>query len=173
MRPQLLLVTLLVVAAPTIVRAQTDSASRKQADSAVRAVVQRYLHGLKFNDTVSLHEAFWPEARLFAIRPNGQINELTQAKWYTMFEKSAGKEEKGDLRIASVDVTDKAAAVKVVEDYPDSRYTDYLNLLRIDGRWWIVNKIYTMERIARGAKASESVSAALAVVAQLHPPVSR
>jgi hypothetical protein len=24
--------------------------------------------------------------------------------------------------------------------------TDYLNLLRIKGRWWIVNKIYTVER---------------------------
>ena len=145
----LLIAALLVVAAPTIVRAQTDSASRKQADSAVRAVVQRYLHGLKFNDTTGLHDAFWPEARLFSIGPKGQINELTQAKWYAMFAQSAGKEEKGDLRIADLDITGNAASVKVVEDYPGSRYTDYLNLLRINGRWWIVNKIYTMERIAR------------------------
>lgn len=134
------------VGSATLVDAQTDTVARAREDSSVRAVVQRYLHGLKFNDTVSLHEAFWPEAKLFAIRPNGQINELTQAKWYAMFEKSAGQEEKGDLRIAAVDITGNAAAVKVVEDYPDSRYTDYLNLLRIDGRWWIVNKIYTMER---------------------------
>ena len=28
-------------------------------------------------------------------------------------------------------------------------YTDYLSLLRINGRWWIVNKIYTMERTSR------------------------
>lgn len=129
---------------PTIAHAQTNSVA--PADSAVRAVVQRYLHGLKFNDTVSFHEAFWPEARLFAIRPNGQINELTQARWYGMFAQNAGKEEQGDLRITAVDITNTAAAVKVVEDYPGSRYTDYLNLLRIDGRWWIVNKIYTMER---------------------------
>lgn len=149
MKLRLLIVALLVVAAPTVGKAQPDSTSRAREDSAVRAVVERYLHGLKFNDTVSLHEAFWPEARLFAIRPNGQINELTQPKWYAMFEKSAGQEEKGDLRIASVDITGKAAAVKVVEDYPDSRYTDYLNLLRINDRWWIVNKIYTMERMVR------------------------
>lgn len=125
--------------------AQTDAAARAKEDSTVRAVVERYLHGLKFNDTVSFHEAFWPEAKLFAIRPNGEINQLTQATWYAMFAKNAGQEEKGDLRIASVDITRNAAAVKVVEDYPGSRYTDYLNLLRISGRWWIVNKIYTME----------------------------
>ena len=136
----------ILAAAPSTGNAQTDSSARAREDSAVRTVVQRYLHGLKFNDTTGLHDAFWPEARLFAIRPNGQINELTQAKWYSMFKASAGKEEQGDLRIASVDITGNAAAVKVVEDYPGSRYTDYLNLLRIDGRWWIVNKIYTMER---------------------------
>ncbi|HKR07582.1 MAG TPA: nuclear transport factor 2 family protein [Gemmatimonadaceae bacterium] len=149
MKLRLLIVSLMAVAAPAIGHAQSDSTTRAREVSAVRAVVERYLHGLKFNDTVSLHQSFWPEARLFAIRPNGQINELTQAKWYAMFEKSAGKEEKGDLRIASVDITGNAAAVKVVEDYPDSRYTDYLNLLRINDRWWIVNKIYTMERITR------------------------
>jgi hypothetical protein len=120
-----------------------------QSDSAVRAVVNRYLHGLKFNDTVSLHEAFWPEARLFFVNRQGKLGELTQSKWYAMFAASAGKEEKGDLRIASVEVTKDAASVKVVEDYPGSRYTDYLNLLRIDGRWWIVNKIYTVEQRAK------------------------
>ena len=115
-------------------------------DSAVREVVHRYLHGLKFNDTVSLHAAFWPEARLYFVNRDGTLGELTQAKWYTMFAASAGKEEKGDLRIDEVEVTKDAASVKVVEDYPGSRYTDYLNLLRINGRWWIVNKIYTVEQ---------------------------
>ncbi len=143
---QLALALSLSACAGTLAHAQSDAAAGAREDSSVRAVVQRYLHGLKFNDTVSLHEAFWPEARLFAIRPNGQINELTQAKWYAMFASNAGKEEQGDLRIAGVDITGNAAAVKVVEDYPGSRYTDYLNLLRISGRWWIVNKIYTMER---------------------------
>jgi len=127
--------------APAAATAQSNA-----ADSAVRAVVQSYLHGLKFNDTASLAKAFWPEARLFFVGRDGKISQLTQPKWYSMFAGSIGKEEKGDLRIASVDVTKDVASVKVVEDYPGSRYTDYLNLLRIDGRWWIVNKIYTMER---------------------------
>lgn len=117
-----------------------------QSDSEVRAVVNRYLHGLKFNDTTDFHEAFWPEARLFFVDKDGKVGELTQSKWYAMFSGSAGKEEKGDLRIASVDITKDAASVKVIEDYPQSRYTDYLNLLRINGRWWIVNKIYTAEQ---------------------------
>ena len=47
------------------------------------------------------------------------------------------------LRISSVDITDNAASVKVIETYPKSIYVDYLNLLRLNGKWIIVNKIYT------------------------------
>ena len=140
-KDRLLVMLALALTAPAAAMAQSTA-----ADSAVRAVVNGYLHGLKFNDTVSLAKAFWPEARLFFVGRDGKISQLTQPKWYAMFAGSIGKEEKGDLRIASVDVTSDVASVKVVEDYPGSRYTDYLNLLRIDGRWWIVNKIYTMER---------------------------
>jgi len=140
-KDRLIAMLAMALIAPAVATAQSSP-----ADSAVRAVVQSYLHGLKFNDTVSLAKAFWPEARLFFVGRDGKISQLTQPKWYSMFAGSIGKEEKGDLRIASVDVTKDVASVKVVEDYPGSRYTDYLNLLRIDGRWWIVNKIYTMER---------------------------
>lgn len=115
-------------------------------DAAVRSVVERYLHGLKFNDVAALREAFWPGAKLFWIRKDGQLGQLTQAEWYRGFASSAGQEEAGELRITAVDVTGDAAAVKVVEDYPRSRYTDYLSLLRLGGRWWIVHKIYTVAR---------------------------
>lgn len=129
---------------PVGLSAQTPG--RDSDESAVRAVVEKYLHGLKFNDTTSLHEAFWPEARLFYVKPDGQMGQWTQAGWYATFAASAGKEEQGELRIAAMEVTRDIATAKVVEDYPRSRYTDFISLLRIQGRWWIVNKIYTAER---------------------------
>ena len=124
----------------TSYRADTTTA----ADS-VRAVIMRYLHGLKFNDTVSFHEAFWPGAYLYFVGRDGQLGQLSQAQWYASFVPSLGHEEPGDLQMTALDLTKDAASVKVVENYPRSRYTDYINLLRIGGRWWIVNKIYTAE----------------------------
>ena len=111
----------------------------------IRQVVEQYLHGLKFNDTTSLQRAFWPEARLFWVQADGQLGQLTQPQWYASFRGSVGKEEPGVLRLARIDQARDAASVKVIEEYPDSRYTDYLSLLRIQGRWWIVGKIYTVE----------------------------
>ena len=133
------LVALLCLTAGRGASAQTA----KNDTAAVREVVERYLHGLKFNDTLSLGRAFWPEARLLFIKRDGTLGQLTQAEWYRGFAGSVGKEEPGDLRIVSVDIAGNAASVKVEEIYPKSVYIDYLNLLRIGPEWRIVNKIYT------------------------------
>lgn len=112
-------------------------------EAAVRRAVESYLHGLKFNDVEGLKRAFWPEAKLFWVKKDGKLGQLTQSQWYEGFAASAGKEEKGDLRITDVDITGDAASVKVEEDYPGSVYVDYLSLLKFDGEWKIVAKIYT------------------------------
>ncbi len=80
------------------------------------------------------------------MKKDGTLGELNQEQWYKGFEASAGKEEQGDLRIVSTDVTGNAASVKVVEKYPKSVYTDYISLLKIGGGWRIVNKIYVAEQ---------------------------
>src|SRR5580765_1504443 len=121
------------------------AAQQPSEDALVRQTVETYLHGLKFNDVASLKKAFYPEAKLFFVKKDGQLGQLTQEQWYKGFEASAGKEEKGDLRIVSVDVTGNAASVKVLETYDNAIYTDYLSLLKWNGEWKIVNKIYTVE----------------------------
>jgi hypothetical protein len=112
-------------------------------ETRVRAVVGSYLHGLKFNDVDSLRAAFWPDAKLMWIKRDGTMGQLTQPEWYRTFATSAGQEEKGELHIAALEITDNIAAVKVVETYATSVYVDYLNLLRIGSDWRIVNKVYT------------------------------
>lgn len=109
----------------------------------VRTVVERYLHGLKYNDVESLRGAFAPDAKLVWVRRDGSMGQLSQADWYKSFAANAGKEEEGDLTIALVDITGDIAAVKVVENYPKEVYVDYLNLVRAGGEWRIANKVYT------------------------------
>jgi len=46
----------------------------------------------------------------------------------------------------TVEVTRDVASVKIVEEYPQSRYIDYLSLVRFDGAWRIVTKVRTAER---------------------------
>ena len=128
----------------------TSLSAQQDEETAVREVVNRYLHGLKFNDVESFRQAFMPDAKLYFVSRDGSLGQLSQADWYRGFAASAGKEEQGELRIAALEVHRDIATVKVVEDYPGnpgSRYTDYLNMVKYGGRWWIVNKVYTSERL--------------------------
>jgi len=140
--------------------AQTSSAPPSD-ETAVREVIGRYLHGLQFNDVASLKTAFLPGAKLFFVKRDGSLGELSQADWYKGFEPNAGKREEGDLRIVSVDITGNAASAKIREDYPASIYTDYVSLLKLPEGWRIVNKIYTSERRAKPAASMPSKSRVL------------
>ncbi len=144
MRRSLLAIIVLgcALSAPSIAGAQAEEQVLRETPR-VRAVVERYPHGLKFNDTTSFHAAFWPDAKLMWIKRDGIIGQLSQAEWYKSFVASAGKEEEGTLGIESISVTGNVASVKVLEIYPKSVYIDYLNMLRIGDEWRIVNKIYT------------------------------
>jgi putative lumazine-binding protein len=141
MRVRFIVAGVLILAASMLIAAS----QKNPEEAAVRRAVEHYLHGLKFNDVSDLKAAFFPEAKLFFVKRDGQLGQLTQEQWYKGFEASAGKEEKGDLRIVAVDVTGNAASVKVVETYDTSIYTDYLSLLKWNGEWKIVNKIYAVE----------------------------
>lgn len=141
MRCLLLLVSLVLVCSLNVY-SQSDP-----EEAAVREAVNHYLHGLKFNDVEGLKKAFHPEAKLFWMKRDKTLGQLTQEDWYKGFANSAGQEEKGDLQIASVDITGNAASVKVVEVYEKSKYTDYLSLLKFADGWKIVNKIYVAEAL--------------------------
>jgi hypothetical protein len=131
-----------VLAVPRAATAQGEEATLRE-EPRVRAVVERYLHGLKFNDTTAFHAAFWPEAKLMWIKRDGTIGQITQAEWYKGFVDNAGKEEQGTLGIESIDIAGNVASVKVLEVYPTSVYVDFLNMLRVGNEWRIVNKVYT------------------------------
>src|SRR5215212_1650503 len=120
MKRLLFLTTILLLLACSTAFGQTAKPDAEEA-------VESYLHGLKYNDVESLKKAFWPEAKLFFVKNDGRLGQLTQSQWYEGFAASAGKEEKGDLKITAVDITGNAASVKVEEDYPGSVYIDYLS----------------------------------------------
>jgi hypothetical protein len=142
------IVMFLFLAAP--MAAQTPAVAPTSDSLTVRSVVSAYLYGLKHNNVDSLKRAFLPEAKLYFVKRDGTLGQLTQEEWYRGFVASAGKEEEGTLRIASLDITKDIATVKVVEVYPKSTYTDYLNLVRSGGAWRIVNKVYTAEAAKGG-----------------------
>jgi Putative lumazine-binding len=122
--------------------AATDSTGSK-ADAKDLAAVEKvagwYLESGKTGEVDLLRQAFHPSARLQFVR-EGQYTEWSGSDYID--GRKEGRKSDHRTQILSVDVAGSAALAKVELEYERVRFVDYLSLLKIDGRWWIVNKSF-------------------------------
>lgn len=77
----------------------------------------------------------------------GQVVAQTAEEWAKGFQgKPADDEAQRKRSYEIVDVTEHAAVVKVMLDYPAWKGLDYLALSKIDGKWMIVSKSWSGQR---------------------------
>lgn len=115
---------------------------------AVEVPIQAYFRYHRTGDPQGLVEAFHPAA-LLQWSEGGQRKILSQADWRASATAKAAqaKGPRPEVRceIAWLEVAGDAATAKVVLDYPTFRFIDYLHLLKLEGRWAIVDKVYHRE----------------------------
>lgn len=115
-----------------------DAAEKK----AITAAVELYFQGHATGDGNLMRKAFHPESKLFSVK-DGQLAQRTAAEFAAGFSgKPEADEAKRVRKILQLDYAGDAAMVKVELRYPAVVFIDYLSLLKIDGRWQIVNKIF-------------------------------
>lgn len=112
-------------------------------EQSVQAVVHLYVDGMTFAHEGALRKAFHPKASIIG-NHRGNIEWLTLEAFIAAVasEGSAPPGTQPLIQIETLDVTGDAATVKVVDEMSGVRFSDYLSLLKIDGRWMIVNKLY-------------------------------
>ncbi len=77
----------------------------------------------------------------------GQVVTQTTEQWAQgLSGKPADDEAQRKRSYEIVDVSENAAAVKVMLDYPQWKGVDYLALLKIDGKWMVVSKSWSGQR---------------------------
>jgi len=109
---------------------------------AVAATVKLYFQGHATGNGDFFRKAFHADAKLFWVK-DGAIAERTSAEFAAGASgKPADDEAKRVRKIAMIDIADDAAIAKVELDYPDVSFVDYLSLLKLDGKWVVVNKIF-------------------------------
>ncbi|MBW6423473.1 nuclear transport factor 2 family protein [Rhizobium sp. XQZ8] len=112
-------------------------------ERAVQAVIHLYVDGMTFAHEAALRKAFHPKASIIG-NYGGRIEWLSLNDFIGAIT-SEGPAPAGTqplIQIEALDVTGDAATVKVVDEFAGMRFSDYLALLKIDGRWVIVNKLY-------------------------------
>ncbi|MBZ4336088.1 DJ-1/PfpI family protein [Corallococcus sp. AS-1-12] len=108
--------------------------------AAIRAVVADYTEGVKSGDEARLHRAFHPEAKLLSVGPNDALATWPGADYIQTAVKRPfiGRED----AVLQVDVFGSAAVAKVSVRTSKWDFIDYISLLKLEGRWSIVSKVY-------------------------------
>jgi hypothetical protein len=114
----------------------------------IEDVIQDYFQGYQQADTKLIQNAFHADTRLLSV-DNGQLDKTEMSDWLKSLEdrRLRGDIRKGVLKIESIDSQDYAASVKLKITFPAFEFTDYLSLLKIEGKWLIVGKIYHFKEI--------------------------
>ena len=116
-------------------------------EAAVRAALEHYFQGHATGDGAHMRIAFHPAARLFWSSADTLATRTSDEYIARMPGKPAADEGSGirKRRIENIDVTGNAATGKIVLDYPDAYIVDYMSLLKTNGQWKIINKIFMTE----------------------------
>lgn len=109
-------------------------------------VLQDYFDGFYASDVDKLKRVFHPNCHLISATGGPLLNDPMDAVYARVAGRTppAAENQKRLDRVLSIDKSGpEAALAKVQIAIGPKLYTDYLNFLRIDGRWQIVSKIYS------------------------------
>ena len=110
----------------------------------VEKTINAYLKGDTQKDFEILKTAFHADATMKYVSSTSGYQEYNALEVFVA-EKGREPEKNRTNSIAYVSITGKAAHAKLEITYPDRVVVDYFNLLKIEGEWKIVNKIFSMK----------------------------
>jgi hypothetical protein len=117
----------------------------------VAAVLGLYFDGLYHSDTKRLAQVFHPKAQYVSVT-DGTLLYRDMAEYFPVVDarpSPASCNEKRRDEIVSVEFAGPVTARAVVRCAIGSRkFTDFLTLIRLDGRWQVMSKVFHYEEEA-------------------------
>ncbi|SMG28891.1 Putative lumazine-binding [Marivirga sericea] len=108
--------------------------------SQIEKTVSYYLDGGTNNDFETLKKAFHPEAKMKYIRGEN-YTEVNALEFFQKAIKPGPKQNRTSI-VEQINIAGNAAHARLRIDYPSFYFIDYMNLLKINGEWKVVNKIF-------------------------------
>ncbi|GMN10665.1 nuclear transport factor 2 family protein [Croceitalea sp. MTPC9] len=106
----------------------------------IEKTVSYYLEGGTNNDFETLKKAFHKDATMKFISSSG-YKEVNALEFFKNAIKPGPKQNR-KTSIEAINVTGNAASAKLKIEYTNFYFVDYMNLLKIDGEWKVVSKIF-------------------------------
>jgi hypothetical protein len=116
--------------------------------ASIRKVVDLYIDGVQNGNLDVLRQAFHPQSSMFGYKGKDLFITPIQGLYdyiggNTAPAKAGAVGKAYTCSITAISVVGNAASVEMAMDgYHEHDFTDYFQLLKVDGRWWIVSKLF-------------------------------
>ncbi|HYZ85570.1 MAG TPA: nuclear transport factor 2 family protein [Bryobacteraceae bacterium] len=121
--------------------------SAQSDEAAARKPLEAYLSAHASGNPEHLVGAFHPQARIQGVSLDGTFANWTLDEDRTRFSgKPAVDEAQRKRTIDFVEINGNAGTAKITLEYPQAVFTDYFVLLKHDGQWKIMNKVFTVAK---------------------------
>ena len=119
----------------------SDAMMQITDEEAIRRTIQQYIDGGISGRGADMKPAFHDQATIF-----GYIGpDLFAGPIQGLFDWNDGNGPAAELqaRIASIDIEGTAATARIeLDNWTGHRFTDFFTLLKVDGEWKIMNKVF-------------------------------
>jgi len=109
-------------------------------ETLIRQTIKYYAEGGTTGNPKLVAKAFHPSATMKFIK-EAVFTDVPIATFLSDYIKE-GVVQQRTTEIISIDISGNAAQAKLTIDYSSHQFIDYFNLLKTDGHWLIVSKIF-------------------------------
>ncbi len=138
----LLSIVLTQLGMQTAVAQQLEGTPAMEEALVEQAVEEFYIRGLRMRDFDLIRAICLPEAVLMSVRSDGSLSVTTLDRWSQRFDPANPPFRQLQSSIVKIDREGTAAQVKILLLVDGERHvTDFLQMLKVDGRWRIAGII--------------------------------
>jgi hypothetical protein len=108
---------------------------------AITKAIQGYIAGARSGRGADMTSTFHEGATIYGYVGSDMFGGPIQMLYDWNDENGAAKDV--DVRLSSIDVVGTCAAVRLdVDNWTGHRFTDFFNLVKFDGKWKVVSKVF-------------------------------
>ncbi len=118
-------------------------------EAAIKEAIMKYYHEGHVQYIPELYDEILHDSwRFYWWKEDGEleiVDKETYKSWYKPEERD--DELEWTTEILDIDITDNNASVKLIIGNQRVEYTDYFHMTKINGKWWVVNKLSSANRL--------------------------
>lgn len=110
---------------------------------AIVEVLNKYNEGCKQAKSSIMKPAFNEQATIFGVGPDGKLSGGAIQALFDGIDSTFRPSPEAQSVIVDIDIVGTAACARIdTNDVSGFCFTDFFNLLKVDGKWTVISKIY-------------------------------